>query len=1396
MEKFSVKKPFTILVAVIMVLLLGFVSIANMQTNLLPDISTPYLMVVTVYPGASPERVESEVSDVMENALGTVSGVESITATSAENYSLLLMKFAEGTDMNSAMVKTSNKVDQTASSLPSTCLTPSIIEYSLNMNAFMTVAVSREGSDVYDLSDFVDNTLVPYVGRTSGVSSVSANGLIEKMVQVQLNQDKIDEVNARLLELIDTQLADARAQLDDAEAQIAAGRAEYEKQLKNFGDTVSDTVMAQMGTEVADAVTVVRDQAQALLSSINQLIGVVNEPEIQQALIDVRDGLQRVVDQFNQTGMRDIDSLIEIVGELRDITDKLTAALQELQGRLGTSDGTVSDLADELEVSNSLSTIYKTLDEVIKAMDNVPGLMNQFSVALGNYSSQQLSAYMQFTEAREKLKDYENQLEDAKQLYEETKEKALASADVAKQLDIKTLAQLIYAQNFSMPAGYVADKSGESWLLKVGEEYDSVSDIEGALLLHVDGFGDVRLSDVADVAVIDNAEASYTRLNGERAVVLKIFRNANSSASSVSDGCLNAFKELQAQYSDLHVVVLSNQGNYITIIVNSIISSMLVGAALAIIVLAIFLKDIKPTLVVGVSIPLSVLFAVVLMYFTGLDMNIMTLAGLSLGVGMLVDNSVVVIENIYRLRGRGVPAARAAVQGARQVGMSVVASTLTSVCVFLPVVFASGTVRSLLQPMSMCIGYCLMASLIVAITVVPAAASTVLKKAEPKRLVWFEKIQDKYAHSLEWCLKHRALPLLAAVVLLAFCGWKVFSMGVVLLPEISSNEATIALSTDDGLTKEESYGVAGQVVEAVMAVDGVEEVGVTTDTTVAGIDIGQLGLPSAITDLLLAFCGWKVFSMGVVLLPEISSNEATIALSTDDGLTKEESYGVAGQVVEAVMAVDGVEEVGVTTDTTVAGIDIGQLGLPSAITDLLSAANSYGSYQFNVMLDESLSSTKIAAVEQALNDAVASVEKCTGTVEISGMQDLTSQLSSGLSVKIYGPDADTITALGDKVVQMVNDTEGFANATTGLGQGDATINLDIDRDKVRAYGLTVAQVYQQIAAKLTTTTTAETPVTVDGSTMKVQISDNLDPVTKENMMDMTFTTSVMDATGTTTTGTCTLGDIASWTTGTAPDSITSENQTRYITVTADTLDGYNTTVQSRVLQKTLDAFALTDEMPEGCSFSLGGESSTVNLMVDEMVQWMALALPFVYLVMVAQFQSLLSPFIVLFTVPLAFTGGLLGMLVTGQQLTMISLMGFIVLMGTVVNNGIVFVDYANQLRLGGLERRAALVATGKTRMRPILMTTLTTVLAMLQMVFSNDMASQLMSGMAIVIICGLSYATLMTLYIVPILYDILFKKPPLVVDVGDDGMDDIPDDAAEYIAQSNAAAAQPAQPEA
>ena len=544
---------------------------------------------------------------------------------------------------------------------------------------------------------------------------------------------------------------------------------------------------------------------------------------------------------------------------------------------------------------------------------------------------------------------------------------------------------------------------------------------------------------------------------------------------------------------------------------------MLIGAALAIIVLAIFLKDIKPTLVVGISIPLSVLFAVVLMYFTGLDMNIMTLAGLSLGIGMLVDNSIVVIENIYRLRSRGVPAARAAVQGTKQVGMAIMASTLTSVCVFLPVIFTSGVIKSLLQPMSMCIGYCLAASLIVALTVAPAASSTLLKNSKPKELKWFDKVQEKYVKSLEWCFQHRWAPLGAAVVLLVFCGW-------------------------------------------------------------------------------------RVMSMGVEMLPTITSNEAIVTLSTEKDLTKEESYAVAENVIDALLAVDNVEEVGVTTDSRVAGMDVGQLGLPQTITDLLNAANSYGTYQINVMLDESLSSRQIEQAREALEEAVNGVENCTATVEISGMQELTSQLDMGLTVQISGNDIDTMTALSEKVVDMVNEMDGFTNATNGLGSGDATINLQIDRDKVRSYGLTVAQVYQQIAAKLTTDTTATT-LKAGGDSYSVVIVDKTDTPTLDDIFNMEFETTTTDENGSSVKETHTLGEFATRTTTAGYTTIARENGSRKLALTSETADGYNTTLLSRELEPQLAAL----DLPDGVTAELAGETTQVTEMLSQMAKMLALA---------------------------------------------------------------------------------------------------------------------------------------------------------------------------------------------
>lgn len=234
-----------------------------------------------------------------------------------------------------------------------------------------------------------------------------------------------------------------------------------------------------------------------------------------------------------------------------------------------------------------------------------------------------------------------------------------------------------------------------------------------------------------------------------------------------------------------------------------------------------------------------------------------------------------------------------------------------------------------------------------------------------------------------------------------------------------------------------------------------------------------------------------------------------------------------------------------------------------------------------------------------------------------------------------------------------------------------------------------------------------------------------------------------------------------------------------MSVTAETLNGYNTTLLSREVEDLLKDY----DVPEGYSYTFSGETSNTTDMVTQMSKLLLLGFFLIYLVMVAQFQSLLSPFIIIFTVPLAFTGGLLAMLFTGEQMSLITMMGFVVLMGTVVNNGIVFVDYTNQLRVGGMTRKDALIATGKTRMRPILMTAFTTILAMLAMVFSQDTASELGRGMALVVAGGLFYATFMTMFIIPVMYDILYRKEVKVVDVGDASMDDAPDDAAEFIEQ-------------
>ena len=1291
MEKYSVKKPFTVLVAVLIVFLMGFVSVTNLRTDLLPDISTPYLMVVTVYPGASPEKVESEVSEVLESALGKVAGVTGVTSTSAENYSIVQLSFSEDTDMDGALVKVSNALDQNKDSLPDICLTPSIFELSMDMSSMMTVAVGREGSDIYELTDFLQESVLPELERQQGVSSISTTGLVNKYIQVQLNQDKIDDLNVLLLEQVDAQLSVAKEQLDQAAAQLEEGKAQLQEAIDTFGNVFASGVVDRVAGMVSDATVEIRGKVQTLMNAIDNLIAFVNEPEIRDALVRVRDGLAEIMDEISVTGLRDIDDLIDVVSKIRDLTDELTVALQQLQQRLDQETGgdgsTAGDLIDTLQIQQSLNVVYSTMQDVLDSLNRVPELMDQFESVYAEMTQTQLEAYLQITEAQRQVDEGQELYDEYEAQYEQAKSSAFANADVNNLLTIDILSQLIYAQNFSMPAGYIDDKDDNSWLLKVGEEYDSIEDLEGALLLHIDGVTDIYLRDVADVAVVDNAASSFTRLNGQQAVVLNIYKSTSASANAVSNACLAAFDDLEARYDGLNFSVLSNQGNYITVLISSILTSMAVGAALAILILSLFLKDVKPTLVVGISIPLSVLFAVVLMYFTGINLNIMSLAGLSLGIGMLVDNSIVVIENIYRLRNAGVPAPRAAVQGARQMAGAIISSTLTTVCVFLPLLFAQGLTRELLGDMALTIAYSLFASLIVALTVVPAAGSTLLSRVHPQKHPFFDRVLAGYDKLLRFCLRVKVVPLTLAVALLAASVWQVTRMGLVMIPEISSDQMSLTMSVPEDTEPEDAFATADQVMERVSAIDGVETVGAMSSASMTS-----------------AFAGLS--DMGGQDL----TNFTYYILLTQEGSRDQ-----------------------------------------SRIRDEITANTA---------------------------DLPCEVE-----VTSSSAADLSALSGSGVQVNIYGDDLDDLLTASQQVMDTLGTIDGIGELSNGQEAGEREIRVVVDKDKAMRLGLTVAQVYAELAQALTSETVS-TSLTVGEDTYSVEIVDTESVPDLDDIFNYEFETTTMDAEGNSTTETHKLGEFATRSEAAGMASIQRENQSRYITVTSVTREGYNTSLLSREAAEKLQGI----QLPAGCTWQLAGESTQVDEMISQMCQMLLLALILIYLVMVAQFQSLLSPFIVLFTVPLAFTGGMIGLILSGEDLSIMSLMGFLVLMGVVVNNGIVFVDYTNQLRQGGLERREALVASGKTRMRPILMTTLTTVLAMVTMLFSTDPGSELGRGMAIVIIGGLTYATLMTLFIVPVIYDLLFRRPPHEVDVGDDGMDDLPDDAAQYLAAMHASA--------
>lgn len=1387
MEKFSVKKPFTILVMVVAIIILGFVSLSGMTTDLLPKMSLPYLLVITTYPGASPEKVESSVSEPVESALGSISGVKNVYSMSYENYGIVELEFADGTDMDSAMVKVSSALDSVKSALPEECGSPNIMEISMDMMASVYLAASYEGKDIQETSRFVEDTLIPYLERQEGVTSISDIGIVENSISVDLNQDKIDVLNEKILaktndafadavdqlndakkqlleseqkladstqELVDGQkdIDDGRTKLDDAQKELDEQKEKLEDAKDSLEDQKKDTenklatasqALDQLNALQTDLLTLQAQEA-SLKATITQIENsLAAQGKTTNDIPDVVAGLDQMSTFLTSSQMESMISLdstnvnaalaaanpamsLQSLGIDKATWDALTPEgrkelLQKTAAGYQTQKALLSGYKDYVSSLNSLQiekagvqaavstaeaelkksgVSYTDIEKAkIEAAAGFGAASAQISSGQSALNSAQTtidsnkesldSAQDQITEGWDSIADAKKQLADGWDQYntslenfEVQKAEALRNANADQLVNMQTLSQLIYAQNFAMPAGYLDDAEDNSWLLKVGSNYQSVDELSNIVLTNIEDIGDVRLCDVADITVIDNAGDSYARLNGQSAVVLSVFKSSTAGTNEVSKNIAAAISELEEQYPGLSVLTLMDQGDYITMIINGVLQSMIVGAALAILILALFLKDVKPTIVVAVSIPLSVLTALILMYFTGISLNMMSLSGLALGIGMLVDNSIVVIENIYRLRSKGVGAARAAVQGTKQVAGAIIASTLTTVCVFLPMVFTAGTVRELMMPISLTIIFTLAASLLIAMTVVPAAGSTLLRNSKEKKHPFFDKVQDIYGKMLAFCLKVKAVPLAIAIGLLVYSIWAVMRMGIVMIPDMTSNQIEISVQMPEDTDKEECYKRADQVLDAMTTIDGIGDVG-----AMAGGDTTLVASSSGMSD-----STYDQFTF--------------LVLTENENAGKEEVNRICREIEERTADID-----------------------------------------------------------------------CELTIS-TGMSEMSTMMGSGLSVKVYGDDLDTLTKITQDICDLAATIPGYENISNGQEEPDQVIRLVLDKDAAMRKGLTVAQIFSELNGKLTESTDAAT-VTIDGEDMKIVVKDGREPLTRENLLDYNFEIQTTDDNGNTVTEDHPLSEFATLELEEGVQSINRENQSRYMTVTATVAEGSNATLLSRELQPLIDAY----ELPDGYTIDTAGESDTVNQMVIQMSKVLLLGLALIYLVMVAQFQSLLSPFIVLFTVPLAFTGGLIGLLLMNEPLSVMGMMGFVVLLGTVVNNGIVFVDYANQLRMGGLERREALIATGKTRMRPILMTALTTILAMASLLFGDDLSSQMSKGMAIVVAGGLAYATLMTLFIIPVMYDILFKRKPLQVDIGSENLDDVPDDAADYLRQ-------------
>lgn len=1304
LSKFSVRKPYTVLVAVVLVIVLGILSFSNMSTDLMPDMEFPYAIVMTTYPGASPEEIETAVTKPVEQAMASITNMKQVSSVSNSNMSVVILEFNENTDMNSATIDMRESLDTVSAQWDDSIGNPTIMKINPDMMPIMVAALDYDNMDSVGVTEKAENDIIPELESVEGVASVSASGEVDKKIEVIVQGDKIKEMNQKVQDAIDGKLQDASDKIeknknkirdgkdtlsdkqDQAADKLAKGEAKLnqssekmkktletintnlktieskEKELKTAEKQVK-TGQAQISTQKASLQATIKmltatktslTQLQASLSALTeqkqaletQIAAVGETAELKSQLEAVNTQLTVIQQKLTEQGMTQED----LPGKITEVESGLSKAQEGMQ----TITAQEKKLAaSKKQLKSGKKKIAAGKAKLLDAKDKLEKGQISVEEAKNEISKQKVLVAIKLSVAEVQVNTGESKLDEAEKQLKDSKKTTKEGADLKKIITKSMVENILKAENFNMPAGYITDNEA-SYLVKVGEKVESQKDIENLVICDM-GFDDldpIRLSDVADIAITDNSKDVYTMVNGNPAVALTMEKATGYSTGDVTKRLESRLDQLEKDNEGLHTTVLMNQGLYIDLVVDSVVDNLLYGALFSIIILLLFLKDLRPTFIVACSIPLSVVAAVVLMYFSGVTLNVISLSGLALGVGMLVDNSVVVIENIFRLRNEeGYSIKEASVEGAKQVGGAILASTLTTICVFAPIVFTEGITRQLFTDLALTLAYSLLASLVVALTLVPAMSQGMLRKVKdnPNKLI--VKIQNLYGKVLSVLLHKKIFVLLGALVLL--------------------------------------------VVFALLSV-----------------------------------------SRGTAFMPEMRSTQMTAAISIpkdDDTMSKQDLYEKSNEVMEQFLKVDGVETVGAMSGGG------GMMSMMSGGSDSISVY---------VLLNEDNKRSN-QDIKKEMEEKVKNIP-CDVSIEASAM-DMSSMFGSGITMRIKGKDLDKIQKISEDIMKQLEGVDGITEITNGMEDASQEFRITVKKDKAMEYSLTVAQVFQQINARVKEASSATT-LSTDTEDLDVYVSDEKDEKLKRSdieKMKIEYTDSQTQKTKK-----VKLSKIADFSMADTPSSINRINQTRYMTVSLMLGDDYNVGLVSNDVHAVLDKY----EMPSGYELEFTGEDETINESVKQVALMFIVGVIFMYLIMVAQFQSLLSPFIILFTIPLAFTGGFMGLWISGSEVSVIALIGFVMLSGIIVNNGIVLVDYINQLREQGMTKYEAIVEAGKTRLRPILMTALTTILGLLPMIISSDSGSDMIRPMSIVTIGGLIYGTLLTLFVVPCIYAILNRK--------------------------------------